>query len=64
VTALSRDEARLDGEIGQLEASLADISDKIAETSLQRLNIDQQTVAGASHDLYRFMSFETHAASA
>ncbi len=51
MTALSRDEARLDGEIGQLEASLADISDKIAETSLQRLNIDQQTVAGASHDL-------------
>ncbi|MBU2360118.1 MAG: HlyD family type I secretion periplasmic adaptor subunit, partial [Alphaproteobacteria bacterium] len=51
VTGLSRDAARLEGEIGQLSASAADVSGKIAETGLQRLNIDQQAVAAAGHDL-------------
>ncbi|MCS3744358.1 MULTISPECIES: HlyD family type I secretion periplasmic adaptor subunit [unclassified Rhizobium] len=51
VKILERNMAQLDGEIGQLQASTAEIRAKIAETKLQMLNLDQIAVAEAGKDL-------------
>lgn len=51
VRLLERNAAELDGEVGQLQASGAEIRGRIAETKLQILNIDQIAVADASKEL-------------
>ncbi len=42
MTALERDGARLEGERGQLTASIASAKGKIAETQLQILQVDAE----------------------
>lgn len=51
LTALERDEARLQGEIGQLAASLADAQARIAETELGIIQVTQQTQSDAASAL-------------
>jgi HlyD family secretion protein len=51
VTALERDAARLEGERGQLVASVASARGKIAETRLQVLQIDTEMRTDVSKDL-------------
>lgn len=51
VKILERNKAELDGEIGQFQASVAEVRGRIAETELQVLNIDQMAVAEASKEL-------------
>jgi HlyD family secretion protein len=51
VNALERDAARIEGEQGQLQASVAQSRGKIAETRLQILQIDQDLKTEVSKDL-------------
>ena len=51
VTALQRDEARLEGEKGQLIASKASTSGKIAEVELQIIQVDQDLRSKVAEDL-------------
>ena len=51
VTALERDGARLEGERGQLMASIASAKGKIAETKLQILQVDAEMRAEVGKDL-------------
>ncbi|MCJ2132683.1 HlyD family type I secretion periplasmic adaptor subunit [Methylobacterium sp. J-026] len=51
VTALERDEARLEGERGQLTASIASAKGKIAETRLQILQVDAEMRTEVGKDL-------------
>ena len=51
LTTLERDEARLQGQGGQLIASAAGIKDKIAETQLQILQIDQDLASDVAKEL-------------
>lgn len=51
VNSLERSATQLDGEIGEIQATTAEVGAKIAETRLQILNIDQVAVADASKDL-------------
>ena len=51
VTALERDGARLEGERGQLTASVASAKGKIAETRLQILQVDAEMRAEVGKDL-------------
>jgi HlyD family secretion protein len=51
VTALERDGARLEGERGQLTASIASAKGKIAETQLQILQVDAEMRAEVGKDL-------------
>jgi HlyD family secretion protein len=51
LTALEREAARLDGERGQLVASAAQAKGKIAETSLQILQIDQDIASDVAKEL-------------
>jgi HlyD family secretion protein len=51
LTTLEREEARLQGQGGQLIASAAGTKDKIAETQLQILQIDQDLAADVAKDL-------------
>jgi HlyD family secretion protein len=48
---LERNAARIDGERGQLEATIAELRGKIAETRLQILSLDQVASAEASKEL-------------
>ncbi|MFN8828337.1 MAG: HlyD family type I secretion periplasmic adaptor subunit [Labrys sp. (in: a-proteobacteria)] len=48
---LERNAARIDGERGQLEATIAELRGKIAETRLQILSLDQVASADASKEL-------------
>ncbi|MDB5563187.1 MAG: hemolysin secretion protein [Hyphomicrobiales bacterium] len=52
INDLERETARLDGEIGQLQSSAAELRGKIAETKLQSLNLDQVAVADAGKELW------------
>jgi HlyD family secretion protein len=52
INELERDAARLDGEIGQLQSSMAELRGKIAETKLQNINLDQVAVADAGKELW------------
>jgi HlyD family secretion protein len=51
LTALEREATRLDGERGQLIASAAQAKGKIAETTLQILQIDQDTASDVAKEL-------------
>jgi HlyD family secretion protein len=51
VTALQRDEARLEGERGQLIASKASTSGKIAEVELQIIQVDQDLRSKVAEEL-------------
>jgi len=51
VNDLERDYARLQGEQGQIEADIAEIGGRIAETRLQVLGIDQGAIADAGREL-------------
>src|SRR4051812_23156627 len=51
VTALEREQARLEGERGQLVASVAQAKGKIAETKIQILQIEQDMRTEAGKDL-------------
>jgi len=51
VNDLKRQETVLDGDIGQVASSIADLKGKRAEKDLQILNIDQQASADASNNL-------------
>jgi HlyD family secretion protein len=51
VTALERDAARLEGERGQLIASVAQARGKIAETELQIIQIDQELRSDVAKEL-------------
>jgi HlyD family secretion protein len=51
VTALERDSARLDGERGQLLASVAQARGKVTETQLQIIQIDQDLSSEVAKDL-------------
>src|SRR4051812_26870225 len=51
VTTLEREQARLDGERGQLVASIAQSKGKIAETKIQILQIDQDMRTEVGKDL-------------
>ena len=51
VTALERDAARLEGERGQLIATIAQAKGKIAETELQIIQIDQDMRSDVAKDL-------------
>jgi HlyD family secretion protein len=51
LTALEREAARLDGERGQLIAAAAQAKGKIAETTLQILQIDQDIASDVAKDL-------------
>jgi HlyD family secretion protein len=51
LTALEREEARLDGEHGQLVASAAQVKGKIAETELQVLQVDQDLSSDVAKEL-------------
>jgi HlyD family secretion protein len=51
VTALEREQARLEGERGQLVASVAQAKGKIAETKIQILQIDQDMRTEVGKDL-------------
>jgi HlyD family secretion protein len=51
LTTLEREEARLQGQGGQLIASAAATKDKIAETQLQILQIDQDLASDVAKDL-------------
>jgi HlyD family secretion protein len=51
LTTLEREEARLNGQGGELIASAAAIKEKIAETQLQILQIDQDLAADVAKDL-------------
>jgi HlyD family secretion protein len=51
VTALEREQARLEGERGQLVASIAQSKGKIAETKIQILQIDQDMRTEVGKDL-------------
>src|SRR5262249_52435546 len=51
VTSLEREKERLDGERGQLVASVAQAKGKIAETELQILQVDQDMRSEVGKDL-------------
>jgi HlyD family secretion protein len=51
MTALERDAARLDGENGQLVASVAQAKGKITETELQIIQIDQDLASEVAKDM-------------
>jgi HlyD family secretion protein len=51
VNALEREASKADGELGQLQASIAEAKGKVSETKLQILNLDQVAVADASKEL-------------
>jgi HlyD family secretion protein len=51
ITALERDKSRLEGERGQLIASIAQANGKIAETELQILQVDQDMRTETGKDL-------------
>lgn len=51
VNVLERDLARLEGEQGEIEAQIAEVAGRIAETRLQILGIDQGAIAEAGRDL-------------
>jgi membrane fusion protein, type I secretion system len=51
LTALEREAARLDGERGQLVAASAQAKGKIAETTLQILQIDQDIASDVAKEL-------------
>jgi HlyD family secretion protein len=51
LTSLEREEARLQGERGQLVASAAEAKGKIAETELQILNVDQEFTSDVAKEL-------------
>jgi HlyD family secretion protein len=51
VSALERESARLEGEVGQLVASVAQAKGRIAETELKMLQIDEDLRAEVSKDL-------------
>lgn len=51
VNDLERDLARLEGERGQINAEIAELGARIAETRLQVLSIDQVAIADASREL-------------
>lgn len=51
VNALERDFARLEGEQGEIEAQIAELGGRIAETRLQILGVDQGAIAEAGRDL-------------
>jgi HlyD family secretion protein len=51
VTALERDAARIDGERGQLIASIAQARGKVSETQLQIIQIDQDLASQVAKDL-------------
>jgi HlyD family secretion protein len=51
VNDLERNAAQLDGEIGQLQSSMAEMRGKIAETNLQILSVDQMAVSDANKEL-------------
>jgi len=51
VNDLERDLARLEGERGQIDAEIAELGARIAETRLQVLSIDQVAIADASREL-------------
>ena len=51
LTALEREAARLDGERGQLVAASAQVKGKIAETTLQILQIDQDIASDVAKEL-------------
>jgi len=51
LTSLEREEARLQGERGQLVASAAEAKGKISETELQILNIDQEFTSDVAKEL-------------
>ena len=53
LTTLEREEARLQGQGGQLIASAAATKDKIAETQLQILQIDQDLASDVAKDCAR-----------
>ncbi len=51
LTALEREQARLEGERGQLIAATAQVKGKIAETELQILQVDQNLSSDVAKDL-------------
>lgn len=51
LTSLEREEARLQGERGQLIASAAEVKGKISETELQILNVDQEFTSDVAKEL-------------
>ncbi len=51
LTSLEREEARLQGERGQLIAGAAEAKGKIAETQLQILNVDQEFTSDVAKEL-------------
>jgi HlyD family secretion protein len=51
LTSLERDEARVDGERGQLIASAAEAKGRIAEIQLQILNVDQEFASDVAKEL-------------
>jgi HlyD family secretion protein len=51
LTSLEREEARLQGERGQLVASAAEAKGKISETELQILNVDQEFTSDVAKEL-------------
>ena len=51
LTSLEREEARLQGERGQLIASAAETKGKISETELQILNVDQEFTSDVAKEL-------------
>jgi HlyD family secretion protein len=51
LTALEREAARLEGERGQLMSSVAQAKDKIAETQLQVIQIDQDLASDVAKEL-------------
>jgi HlyD family secretion protein len=51
LTALERDAARIEGELGQLKAQIAQVKGKTAETELQILQIDQDLRTEVAKDL-------------
>ena len=51
LTSLEREEARLQGERGQLIASAAEAKGKIAETELQILNVEQEFTSDVAKEL-------------
>jgi len=51
LTSLEREEARLQGERGQLIASAAEAKGKITETELQILNVDQEFTSDVAKEL-------------
>src|SRR5262249_55705885 len=51
VTAMEREAARTEGERGALVSTVAQVKDKITETELQILQLDQDMLTGAGKDL-------------